>query len=51
MRFRRNYAYNIEINFKQLRCGDVDWIHLVLDKVQWPAFVRSVMNLGVEIKS
>jgi hypothetical protein len=42
---------NIEMNLKQLRCEDVDWNYVALDKVQLRAFVRSVMNLLVELNT
>jgi hypothetical protein len=30
-----------------LKCDGVDWIHMVLDKVQWRPIVNTVTNLGV----
>jgi hypothetical protein len=32
---------------KEVRYEDVDWIHLVQDKVQWWALMNMVMNLWV----
>jgi hypothetical protein len=30
--------------------GVMDWIHLVLDRGQWRAFVDTVINLGGSLK-
>jgi hypothetical protein len=37
---------SIEIDHN-VRCEDVDWIHLAVDGVQWWAFVHTLMNLRV----
>jgi hypothetical protein len=35
----------IKMDLKEMGCGDVDWIHLAQDMVQWLAFVVMVINL------
>jgi hypothetical protein len=41
----RTWEDNITIDLKETVCEGVDWIRLAQDRVQWMAFVRSVMNL------
>jgi hypothetical protein len=31
----------------KIKCDDVDWIHVAQDRVQWQAFVNTVMNIQV----
>jgi hypothetical protein len=38
---------NVKLDFKVVGCKDVDWIHLVQDRIQWWALVNMVMNLQV----
>lgn len=37
--------YNIKKNLKEIGCEDVDWIHLVQNRVQRSAVTNMVMNL------
>jgi hypothetical protein len=41
---------NIKMNIKGIRCVEVDWIHLAEIRVQWHAFVNTVMNFRVRLK-
>jgi hypothetical protein len=36
---------SIKIDLKYIGCEDVDWIHLVQDRVQWQTVVNMVMSL------
>jgi hypothetical protein len=38
---------NIKMNFQEIGCCDVDWIHLAQDRDHWQALVDAVMNLLV----
>jgi hypothetical protein len=42
---RHNRVDNIEINFREICWGGVDWIDLAQDRDQWRALVNMVMNL------
>jgi len=42
---RRRWKDNIEINIVWTGCGYVDWIQRDQGKVEWSAFVGTVMNL------
>jgi len=42
---RRRWKDNIEINIAWTGCGYVDWIRLGQGKVEWPAFMDTIMNL------
>jgi hypothetical protein len=35
---------NIKSHFKEMRCNDVDWIHLAQDKFQSWALVNTLVN-------
>jgi hypothetical protein len=35
---------------KQIGCEDVDWIHLAQARVQWRAFMKTVVDLTVPWK-
>ena len=37
----------IELDFKDVKCGAVDWIDVAEDRDRWRAFVNAVMNLRV----
>jgi hypothetical protein len=32
------------MDHKEIRCEDVDWVHMAQDRVQWRAAVNTVMN-------
>jgi hypothetical protein len=44
---RRKRVYNIKIDLREVRWGDVDWIVLAQDRNRWRSFVNSVLNLRV----
>jgi hypothetical protein len=44
---RRRWEENIKMDLKEIRIGEANWIQLVQDRVQWRAFVNTVMNLWV----
>jgi hypothetical protein len=46
-RSRRRWVDNINVNFKEINLGGVDWIDLAQDKCQWRAFVYTIMKLQV----
>jgi hypothetical protein len=41
----RRWEDSIKIYFKEIRCEDVNWIHLAQDRVHWRDVVNTVMNL------
>jgi hypothetical protein len=34
-----------ETDFKEIRCGSVEWIQLAKDRVQWWVLVNTTMNI------
>jgi hypothetical protein len=44
---RRRWEDNIKMDRREIRFGDVDWIHLAQDRDRWRAVVNTVMNLRV----
>ena len=44
---RRRWEDNIKMDFKEVRCGVLDWIKLAQDRDRWRAFVNGEMNLRV----
>jgi hypothetical protein len=44
---RRRWEDNIKMDLREIRFGDVDWIHLVQDRDRWQALMNTVMNLRV----
>jgi hypothetical protein len=46
-RSRRRWEDNIKLNLKEIRIDGAKWIQLAQDRVQWRAFVKTVMNLRV----
>jgi hypothetical protein len=42
---RRRWEDNIEVNLGEIGIDGTNWIRLSQDRVQWRAFVRTVMNL------
>jgi len=44
---RRMWEDNIKMDLKEIGIDGVNWIELAQDRVQWRAFVNTVMNLRV----
>jgi hypothetical protein len=41
------WEYNIKLDLREIVISGVNWIWLAQDRVQWQAFVNTVMNLWV----
>jgi hypothetical protein len=46
-RSRRRWENDIKMDLREIRIDGANWIRLGLDRVQWRAFVSTVMNLRV----
>jgi hypothetical protein len=44
---RRRWEDNIKIVLRKIEIGGANWIRLAKDRVQWRAFVNTVMSLQV----
>jgi hypothetical protein len=44
---RSRWEYNIKIYLMEIEIDGVNWIQLAQDRVQWRAFVNTVMNLRI----
>lgn len=44
---RRRWKVHIKVDFEEIGYEDVGWIHLIEIRVDWSAFVKTVMNLGI----
>jgi hypothetical protein len=44
---RRRWEDNIKMNLREMGIDGANWIRLAQDRVQWWAFVNTVMNLSV----
>jgi hypothetical protein len=44
---RRRWEDNIKMDLREIGIDGVNWIRLAQDRVQWRAFVNTVMNLRV----
>jgi hypothetical protein len=44
---RRRWEDNIKMDLREIGVDEVNWIQLAQDRVQWRAFVNTVMNLRV----
>jgi hypothetical protein len=44
---RRRWKDNIKLDLREIVIDGVNWIRLAQDRVQWRAFVNTVMNLRV----
>jgi hypothetical protein len=44
---RRRWEDNIKMDFGEIGIDGANWIWLAQDRVQWRAFVNTVMNLRV----
>jgi hypothetical protein len=46
-RSRRRWEDNIKLHLTEIRIDGAKWIRLAQDRVQWRAFVNTVMNLRI----
>jgi hypothetical protein len=44
---RRRWEDNIKLDLRETRIDEENYIHLAQDRVQWRAFVNTVMNVRV----
>jgi hypothetical protein len=44
---RRRWEDNIKLDLREIVIDGANWIQLVQDRVQWRAFVNTIMNLRV----
>jgi hypothetical protein len=44
---RRRWEDNIKMDLREVRFGDVVWIHLAQDRERWRALVKTVMYFRV----
>jgi hypothetical protein len=44
---RRRWEDNIKMNLRKIGINGANWIRLTQDRVQWRAFVNTVVNFGV----
>jgi hypothetical protein len=44
---RRRWEDNIKLDIREIRIDGANWIRLPRDRVQWRAFVKTVINLRV----
>jgi hypothetical protein len=44
---RRRWEDNIKMDLREIGIDGANWIRLAQDRVQWRAFVNTVMNLRV----
>jgi hypothetical protein len=44
---RHRWEDNIKMDIREIGINGVNWIQLAQDRVQWRAFVKTVMNLRV----
>jgi hypothetical protein len=47
-RHRRRWEDNIKMDLREISIDMTNWIRLAQDRVQWRAFVNTVMNLRVQ---
>jgi hypothetical protein len=47
LRPRRRWEDNIKMDLREIGIDGANWIRLAQDRVQWWAFVNTVMNLRV----
>jgi hypothetical protein len=48
---RRRWGGNIKLNLREIWIDGANWIRLDQDRVQWRAFVSTVMNIGFHKES
>jgi hypothetical protein len=46
-RARHKLEDNIKMNLREIGINGANWIWLAQDRVQWQAFVKTIMNLWV----
>jgi hypothetical protein len=46
-RYRRRWEDNIKMDLREIGTDEANWIQLAQDRVQWGAFVNTVINLRV----
>jgi hypothetical protein len=46
-RLTRRWEDNIKLDLRKIGMNEPNWIRLAQDRVQWRAFVNTVVNLGV----
>jgi hypothetical protein len=46
-RSRRRWEDNIKMDLREIGIEEANWIQLAQDRVQWRAFVNTVMNIRV----
>jgi hypothetical protein len=44
---RRRWEDNVKIDLREIGINGTNWIRLAQDRVQWRAFVNTIMNLQV----
>jgi hypothetical protein len=44
-RHRRRWEDNIAMHLREIGCGSVDWMHLIRNKEELRAVVKTVMNI------
>ena len=44
---RRRWETNIMTDFREVRCGVMDWIDLAQDRESWRALLKAVMDVRV----
>jgi hypothetical protein len=44
---RRRWEDNININLREVGCGDMDWIKLAEDRDRWRALVNATIKIRV----
>jgi hypothetical protein len=44
---RRRWEDNVKMDLREIGIDGANWIRLAQDRVQWRAFVKTVMNLRV----
>jgi hypothetical protein len=47
---RRRWEDNIKLDLREIGIDGANWIQLTQDRVQWRAFMITVMNLGSSVK-
>jgi hypothetical protein len=44
---RRGWEDSIKMDLREIGIDGANWVHLAQDRVQWRAFVNTIMNLRV----